>query len=475
MRLAALDRKALNLGLVPGLTLADTRARIRDIVVADYDAPGDAALLEEIAEDSERWTPLLAIDAPHGLMLDITGCAHVFGGEAEMCRRILERLRRAGLTVAAAVAGTADAARALARYGDAGHGRIVPPSGDAHAVQSLPIAALGLPDETVHALSRAGLRTIGDLAIRPHRPLASRFGEGLLVCLRRVLGLEDVRITPRRPLSACIVERRFMEPISMMEDIERTLAGLAGEAIEHLERRGEGGRVFEASFFRSDGKVRRVTVQTGRPTRSSHAILRLYRERLEALDDPLDPGFGFDLVRLGVPVCEALDTPQTSLDGTVTGTDDVLDLVDRLVARFGKERVLRFAARNSHDPVRVAHRVAAIRPSQAALAEAWPDPEPGEPPLRPIQLFDPPQPVDTLAEVPDGPPIRFRWRRRVHTIARAEGPERIAAEWWRSGATRLTRDYYRVEDTEGRRFWIFRAGLYDRDEGPRWFLHGLFA
>ena len=505
LRLAALDPTALGLGLRRGLTLADARARVPHIEVVDLDTVADAALLEQLADDGERWTPLLTIDPPDGMLLDITGCAHVFGGEATLRRRVLSRLARAGLTAHASIAGTPDAARALVRFGG-GKVDIVPEGKDTDAVAPLPIAALNMPAETLIGLSRAGLKTIGDLASRPSQPLVARFGEELLTALRRVLGIEDVRITPRRPFASCIVERRFMEPIAMADDIERTIQGLIADAVETLEARGEGGRVFEASFFRADGAVRRISVQTGRPSRNVASVLRLYREKLDSLADPIDPGFGFDLIRLGVPVTEAMETVQTSLDGRDAEDGDVLDLVDRLVARFGRDRVLRFVAQDSHDPSRAAKMAAAssfgansfasksVATSSMAVsmdsmprrsggasqalawpALSWPVPEPFEPPSRPLQLFDPPQPIETIAEVPDGPPIRFRWRRLMHHVVRAEGPERIASEWWR-GDGRLTRDYYRLEDAEGRRFWIFRAGLYSREtDAPRWYLHGLFA
>jgi protein ImuB len=470
LRLAAVEVRALKLGLTPGLTLADARARVPGLAVAEQDLAADAAFLERLAEDSDRWTPLVAIDGPAGLLLDITGCSHLFGEEAPLRARIKMRLERIGLTARATIAGTPDSARALARYSRVG---IVPPGGDARAVKGLPVAALGAAPEVTVALTRAGLKTIGHLADRPSLPLSARFGEELNARLRRVLGREDIRITPRRPLPACVVDRPFSEPIARVEDVERTLGELVGEAACILEQRGEGGRMFEASFFRTDGAVRRITVATGRASRDAGTVLRLYRERLDSLADPIDPGFGFDLIRLAVPVSEPLATTQGDLGGRTPEDDQLGDLVDRLAARFGSDRVLRFVARDTHAPERAARLVPAPQADRTALR--WPAPEPEEPPGRPLRIFDPPQPIETLAEVPDGPPIRFRWRRVLHEIARAEGPERIAPEWWRRRPGAPTRDYFRVEDVEGRRFWVFRSGLYGREtEQPRWFLHGLF-
>lgn len=475
MRLAAVSPDAQALGLHPGLTLADARARVPDITLADFDRAGDARWLEQLADHCDCFTPLVAAEQPQGLMLDITGCAHLWGGENALLKAVCRRFRSQKLRFCAAIAGTPDAARVLVRGGRMG---IVPSGKEAEAVWALPVAALGLAPDIDLALSRAGLKTIGDLAARPDRPLAARFGEDLPRRLRRILGGEDVRITPRRPPPPVRAERRFAEPIARTEDMEGTLAALAGQVADGLARRGAGGRLFEAGFFRSDGAVRRIAVETARPVRDAETVMRLYREKIEALADPIDPGFGFDLIRLDVPRLEALETRQSdldgNLDGTGAGTGEVADLVDRLVARLGRNRVLRFVPRDSHDPDRAACAVPVIDGRKSDIF--WPKLEKGEPPGRPLQLFDPPQPIDAVAEVPDGPPLRFRWRRVLHDIIRSEGPERIAPEWWRHTAQMPARDYYRVEDRHGRRFWLFRAGLYgDEAAKPRWYLHGLFS
>jgi protein ImuB len=467
LRLAAVSRGALAVGLTPGLTLADARARIPRLVTIEHDPAADDALLELMAEDCERWTPLVALDPPHGLLLDITGCAHLFGDEAALRHRVLRRFRRAGFTVNATVAGTPDAARALARFGRAA---VVPTGGEAAAARSLPVAALELPDETHVALRRAGLKRLADLMDRPSRPLSARFGAQLATRLNRVLGREDRRITPLRALPPCFVEQNFPEPLADPEDVFRVLRQLVEHAAKTMEGRGEGGRVFEASFFPSDGGVRRSRVETGRPSRDAKSILRLFREKLDTA--PFDPGFGFDLIRLAVPVAEPLAATQPQLDGKALEDGELASLVDRLAARFGAARVLRFSAVDTHDPSRSEKLV----PATAALPDgaSWPEPEPGEPPLRPLQLFEPPLQVSVVAEVPDGPPAGFRWRRVFHHVVRVEGPERIAPEWWRD-PDRPARDYYRVEDREGRRFWLFRTGLYGEAPETNWYLHGLFA
>jgi protein ImuB len=468
-RIAAVSRKARQAGLAPGLTLADARARIPQLWVEEMDRQADAALLDAVAEDCDRITPIVAIDAPDGLTLDITGCGHLFGGEADLRAKLSQRLRRAGLNVRTVIASAPDTARALAR-----HGRIaiVPAGDEAAAVRGLPIAALGLEAKDQLAISRAGLKTIGALVDRPSALFAARFGEQMTARLARLQGRAPSPLVPRRTVPMLWAERRFAEPIGRMEDIEGTLAELAGEMCQMLLERREGMRVVEAGFHRADGAVRRIAVETGRGMRDPAALLRLFRERLDALADPIDPGFGFDLVRLSVLEAEALAMLQPELDGRALEADEVANLADRLSARFGQDRVLRFLPENTHDPDRAARSV----PVQAEAAVLnWMKPAAGEPPLRPPLVFDPPQQVAiALAEVPDGPPRAFRWRRVEHRIVGHEGPERIAPEWWREQPGEA-RDYYRVEDTEGRRFWLFRIGEYGGEKPPRWFLHGAFG
>ncbi|MBN9080828.1 MAG: DNA polymerase Y family protein [Rhizobiales bacterium] len=468
LRLVAVDQRAFALGLAPGLMLADARARVPDLRVTPLDVAADAACLERLADFCDRWTPLVALDAPHGLMLDISGCAHLFGGEAELVKDIRRRFHRSGLDLRFAIAATPDAARALARFG---RGGIIAAGAEAESVGALPVVALGVDPQVVHGLSRAGLKTIAALAERPSTPLAARFGDDLIARLNRVLGRDDMRITPRRMPPACMAERPFADPIARTEDIEATLERLMQRIADLLQERGEGGRRFEASFFRADGAVRMIAVETGHPSRDPKTILRLYRERLDALADPLDPGFGFDLIRIAVPVADPLDAAQVSLDGKVNADSEVADLVDKLVARLGRARVQRFMPRDTHDPRRRSFTV----PAAEVPATRWDRPEPDEPPLRPLHVFTPPQPVLVTAQVPDGPPARFVWRRAAHEVVLAEGPERIAPEWWRREQAMPTRDYYRVEDRDGRRFWIFREGLYERETSePQWYLHGLF-
>lgn len=464
MRLTSVDIAALRLGLVPGLTLADARARVPELAVFDADPPNDAALLGWLADACDRYSPSVAVDPPQSLIIDIAGC----GDLGRIVRDLKKRIARQGLTANMARAATPDAAAALAQYGET-------------KIKDLPVAALRVDAEIHLALRRAGLKKIGDLASRPRAPLAARFGTPLPHLLARLLGEQDVHIVPRRTPPPVVVETRFAEPIARTEDMLSTLESLAGQAGIALTESGVGGRCFEAALFRSDGHVARLTVETGAPTRDPATLDRLFRERIDALSDPLDPGFGYDLIRLAITVTEPLAPEQLRLEGGALTDTELALLLDRLGTRLGKGRVRKFAGADTHIPEQAAFELPMV---EVAPVSGWVRAEEGEPPLRPIHLFDPPHRIEVVAGVPDGPPRRFRWRRTSHDVTRYEGPERIAAEWWRrrgghdlgTGSGGLTRDYYRVEDMRGRRFWVFRHGLHDSEKpDPAWFLHGIFA
>lgn len=472
VRLAATDLAAAQAGLEPGLTLADARARVPALVTFDHDAHADLDWLEMLADACGRYTPMVAIDPPDALTLDIAGCLHAFEGERPLALDVEARMARRGIRLRHAFGDTPAIAQALARYAGA------PAPDEKGAVRRLPVAALGLDADDTAALARAGLKTVGEVMARPLAGIAARFGEEAATAIRRLSGDAAVPIRPRRRESPVAAERRFAEPIARTDDALAAIAALAAEAAAELERRHQGGRRWEARLYRSDGAVQRLRIETGRPTRDVAALMRLFRERLDSLADPLDPGFGYDLIRLDIVLAERLDASQLRLEGgaaAAAGEAAVAGLVDRLSTRLGRGRVRRFVARDSHIPEQAELALPAAAPPPPDAA-AWPAPVPGEPPLRPIHLFDPPQPIDqVLHEFPDGPPKRFRWRRTLHDVARAEGPERIAGEWWRRDAAIPTRDYYRIEDRRGRRLWIFRHGLHDEAERPRWYVHGLFA
>lgn len=470
VRLVALDRLAVQAGLRPGMTLADTRAQVPELEVYPHDAHADLDWLEQLADSCRRYTPTVALLPPDAAVLDIAGCTHAFEGERFLAADVERRFARRGVLARHAFGDTPEIAHALARFAGA------PAPDEKGAVRRLPVAALGLDEESAGALSAAGLKTVGDVMSRPLSGIAARFGAQTATAVRRLAGEVHAPVAGRAEVFPVVAERRFAEPVMRTQHVLDVLTELAGEASSMLERRAEGGRRWEARLFRADGQVHRLRVETGRPTRDPQLLLRLFRERIDALADPLDPGFGYDLLRLHVVLAEPLDVHQLKLKGGARGSgeEEVGALVDRLSTRLGQARVRRFAPHNSHMPEQAELTLPAGRP---LVEHAWPASEPDEPPLRPIHLFDPPEPVEqVMADIPDGPPARFRWRRRVHEIARAEGPERIAGEWWRRHDEPVAeRDYYRVEDRRGRRLWVFRHGSYGGGQAPRWFVHGLFS
>lgn len=466
IRLAAVSRVALALGLLPGLALADARARVPGLATAAHDPPADAAWLRRLARACGGATPSIALAPPEALLLDIGASAHLFGGPAALAARLVARLGGLGAVADPALGATPDAALAFARFPDAG--------GD---WRRLPVAALGLDSEAEAGLRRAGLVRVGEVARQPAAAIAARFGLG---AVRAIEGLHETArpLKLRRPTPRLLFEMRLAEPLLSAEAVHGLLADLCGRAERRLARLGRGGRRFEAALDRTDGVVHRLAVECGRPLREAGAIARLFDERIAGLADPLDPGFGYDRLAIAVTRHEPLGVRQPRL-GAVREADPaaLAALIDRLSIRFGPERLIRLAPVDSHLPELAEQRLVA----RDGVAPGWPAAASGaDPPLRPLFLLDPPEPIEVLAEVPDGPPHRFRWRRTQHLVALAEGPERIAPEWWRLRSGGLeggrTRDYWRVEDRDGRRFWLFRAGFYSElDRPPGWYLHGLFA
>lgn len=481
LQITALNDAATTFGLEAGLPLANARAICPDVQVFDADETADAKLLEAIADWCDRFTPLVALDPPHGLLLDISGCAHLFGGEAAMLRNVCASLARQGFIVNAAIASTPVCARTVAR---AVRSCIVPDGEEARAVSALPVFALGADDAITRGLRRAGLKTIGDVASRAPHELAARFGAAFVSLLQQALGQADAPISPRKPLPDFMVEKRFAEPVATDNVIAAILSGLAQMLVAAMDKQGKGARRLEASFFRTDGAVRVITVETGQPVTRVNVVDRLFRERLDALADPLDPGFGFDLIRLSASRVEIVVQEQRDFDTRAQDNDEVAALIDRIAARIGGKRVVVHLPQDTHIPERAVIAVSAQQHLAAAMVTEWPERVKTEPPLRPLRLFERPEEIKvTAAAVPDGPPPRFTWRRATHAVVRVEGPERIAMEWWKHEEEALTRDYFRVEDAEGMRFWIYRDGLYGSElvtgEGepvpPKWFVHGLFA
>jgi protein ImuB len=469
MRLVAIDEVARRIGLKKGQGVTDARAIIPDLDVIEADPAADATLLEAIADWCDRYTPLVALDGADGLFLDITGSSHLFGGEKALFADILARLFAMGFDVQGAISSAPGLSSAVSRYGEA---RIIDPDGAEEALAHLPVRALRLAEETIDLLVKSGLKQVGDLIGQPRAPLARRFGPMLMLRLDQALGFEEEAISPRRPVAALSAERRLAEPI-VDEDNIMLLLGKLGESLkQRLESRGEGGKLFELLLFRVDGKVFAVRAGTAMPVRDPQRILALFRARLSAIHDDIEVAYGFETLRLNVLQAAPFAERQPDFQGSNHEDETLADFIDQMSARFGPELLTMPALFQSHIPERAGRLLPVTDVTRG-------DGNPGfydSMPVRPLRLFTHPEPVETTAEIPDGPPRSFRWRRTSFRVTRAEGPERIAAEWWIDGEAAPARDYFSVEDEAGHRYWLYREGLYERGtDRPRWFIQGIFA
>lgn len=484
-------------GAQPGMRLTDARALDPGLLAEAADPAGDAALLQRLARWAGRWSPLVEMDGSDGLRLDASGVAHLFGGEAGLVRDMEMRFAALGLTARVAIASTAAAAWALARYHSSprrGEGRMrgldgcedegAPsprpasqsrplPAGERDlmdALAPLPVAALRLDARSVQILERLGLKTIGQLAEVPRKSLQRRFrgAENPLDALDRALGRRDEPLTAERAEPPPRALLRLAEPATHAEAGPQALARLVPDLARQLQARRLGARRLHLVGYRVDGSIAGTGVATAIPSREPKHLHRLLADKAASLD----PQFGFDAFVLTASWCEPLAAAQASLVEAPDSDAEIARLVDRLSVKLGPERVRMPVAVASHVPERASGWVSAVadslRCSDVPRTSCAP---------RPHHLLDRPEAIAVVYATPQGMPRRFVWRRQVHDIARVEGPERIAPEWWRERSTARLRDYYRVEDDAGRRYWIFRQGVIGDGRGgaPLWFLHGLFG
>lgn len=501
MRLAAIDAEARRGGLRIGQSLADARALLPRLTMREIDRPLLEAGFADLADWHSNASPLVAVLTDRArfgdLVLDITGVAHLFGGEAAMLRLLLERLRACNYTVAGAIAPTIGAAWALSHFA---RSQVAAAENLEPLLDALPVAALRLDQTPIATLAQIGLTHIGQLRSRPRKPLQARFGPELLLRLDQAFGHVEERMTPRLPPIAHSVERHFVEPLILLDDVLAATQDLSIRLAHDLERHGLGAQEFHLFLYRVDHKLMTLSLNAARPTRDPAHILSLFRHRAQRLAGEYDAGFGIDMVRLAAGSLEELAPAQRGAFATESGREDIERLTDRLASRLGAMAVLRTRMEASHIPERAAFLVPAV-------AAGSPEHAAGPRLPRPLRLLPRPERVAISAEVPDGLPAAMVWRRNRYRLVKGAGPERLGAEWWRNGerlelvppesgardeegkekgppyipalplhdAGAETRDYYRVEDEAGRRFWVFRLGLYGGPILPAWYLHGFFA
>ncbi len=480
-RIDAANQAARAHGAARGMMLADARTLCPAIEVRPSDPAGDLAFLERLAVWAQRWGPWSAIDPPDGLLVDVTAVAHLFGGERRMLADVQARCTARGLQVRTAIGPTAGTAWALAHH--AAQGAILDPDDDPRGrLADLPVAALRLDNDVLLVLKRLGLKRLGDLAgieegrdrkgsgrDAIHRRFRNRKSPAAnpLIRMDQLLGRVPEPLLPVVPVTAPMVQRRLVEPIRHRQLLDTVVADLAEDMARTLEAKGEGARRLQMGLWRVDGEVLTRDLEMAAATRDPAHICRLFSERL----DDIDAGFGIEMLRLRASWSQPLELDQSDLEAAAEqhGTS-LAACMDRLTTRLGKDAVQRPVPRASHIPERAQGWQPPLEPEPASQGELAFH-------TRPLKLLDRAERISVLYAAPEGYPRRFSWRGQVCEVARVEGPERIAPEWWREkGSTRL-RDYYRIEDETGRRYWIYRNGLPTDGRGgmPDWYLQGLFA
>ena len=484
-RLYALNNEAARLGLRRGQALADAKALEPGLRIAPFAPDADRRLLGAFARWCGRWSPWTAPDpgepGEDGVMVDISGCGHLFGGEDKLVSAALAAVRGQGLSAHAAIAPTIGLAWGLARFPArrSSSGWLIAHDVSA-SLHALPVEALRIGDMAAR-LRRFGLKRVDDIAGLPRANLARRFGPDLVRRLDQARGQDDETLNPLQPKTPFRARMRFADALLLLEGIKQAVRETAETLCAHLETEGRGLRRVELNLFRVDGKIHLLIIGTAAPARDAAHIARLFNEKLDRAE--IDIGFGIDVIELNATATGALSGRQSGLIGDASLNDDRLDtedfarLTDRLSVRLGETRVKRAARRDSHIPERAAGWSTEASPSGSALIvrEAGGQQAFLLMPERPLLILARPEPAEAVAEIPDGPPRSFVWRRTRHQVHQAERPERLAPEWWRpqSRASPKTRDYFRIETIEGRRFWLYRDGLYGPEtRNPQWFVHG---
>lgn len=492
MKIVALDRRASGSGLFVGQNLSDARAILPMLEPREIDRDTITRVFEDFADWHSNASPIVSVltydEAWGDLALDITGVSHLFGGEAQMLERLTERIGILGYAVQGAIASTLGAAWALAHHTP---GRVLAEGIEGDALSPFPVSSLRLNESQIDSLKQFGLQTIGQLYGHDRRTLQARFGIALLLRLDQALGWLEEKVSPRVPIAEFSVERRFPEPIVLIEDVLMVAHDLAVTLSHLLETREAGAQKFQLFLYRVDHKVMTLRVSATRATRDAEHIGRLFSYQAERLEGEYDAGFGIDMIRITANFISPLHSIQIGAFGVDDSTATLDSLYDRMSSRLGHLAVVRSSSVNSHVPEIAISLLPAISPliPQASFPKLESD--------RPLRLLPHPEPIMVVAEVPDAPPSQMVWRRLSYRFARASGPERIAAEWYNENLRlqltdgsiaeaeqaparyyhegQQTRDYYVAEDQEGHRFWLFRTGLLGIADSPRWFMHGLFA
>ncbi|MFC7292804.1 Y-family DNA polymerase [Hirschia litorea] len=459
-----------------GLAFTDARARVPNLVFEEIDRIADARALSKLVDWMVRFSPSVSIDGDDALIMETTGLDHLFGGEAKLIEQVSACLRTNGYVSKIAIAGTPGAANALARYCNIGDVFVSQPSRERQDLAGLPVGALRLSDKTVQLLRKFGLTRIDQLYGLERKALMRRFAsreavDAVVLRLDQALGLRHEPLKPVIAEPEWVVRLPCPEPVAAQEGVEYALDQLIPQLCQKLDMHGVGARDFCFYAFGVDAKCSQINASSASAVRDAQHIRRLLGEHVETIN----PGFGIDLFMLSAARTESLDHDARPLAVDMMGGFDgeaFIRLADRLVVRLGEKAVQMPASYKSHVPERsegFSNFATHLMKVQSVPCFMGP---------RPLRMFEVPEHVEVMAEVPDGPPARLIWRCVMRKIVKADGPERIAPEWWKlSEKGARARDYYRIEDEEGYRYWIYRNGLYDDNRGgiPQWYMHGVFA
>lgn len=460
MVVKAVNHLAQAKGIFPGMVVADCRAIFPTLQIFD-DKPEQAGkLLYALAEWCIRFTPVVAIDMPDGLILEISGCAHLWGGERLYFKEIITRLKGHGYDVRAAIADTIGTAWAISRFGQITP--IIETGNQLQALLPLPPAALRLDIAMLDRLQKLGLTQISSFIKMPRRALQRRFGQSLLMRLDQALGQEIEVIESIQPVQPYQERLPSLEPIRTATGIEIALKKLLEALCLRLMQEGVGLRTCVFKCYRVDGNIQQVEIGTSRASRNTEHLFKLFEIKIPGIE----PALGFELFILEATKVEDISPEQDALWNTTSSHNDikVAELLDRLAGKVGKDIIHRYLPAEHYMPERSVTIASSFRDKQ--LTE-WRVDLP-----RPIHLLPSPEPIEVTVAIPDYPPMLFRYKGKLHNVKKADGPERIEQEWWIEEG--LYRDYYCIEDEEGCRYWLFRLGHYQTGE-PKWFIHGFFA
>lgn len=453
--------EALQKGITKGMVTADAKVFFPPLLVLDANATLAEKLLRRLCEWCIRFTPIAALDAPDGLVLDVSGCAHLWGGERAYLRDIITRFKNLGYTTRAAMADTIGAAWAATRYE---HQTLIIEAGQ-QLVALLPLtpAALRIEADIVERLYKLGLNEIGSFISMPRSVLRRRFGQILLQQLDYALGTKPELIEPLMPVEPYQERLPCLEPIVTAVGIEIALNKLLETLCNRLQQEGKGIRMAVFKGYRVDGKMESITIGTNRATNNTAHLFKLFEYKISGIE----PALGIELFILEASKVQDVVALQETLWSVEGNLEDnkLAELLDRMQGKINDISIHRFLPAEHYWPER------SIQPASTLTeqpATQWRTDK-----LRPILLLKEPKLIKVSSPVPDYPPILFTYNNTVHKIVKADGPERIEREWWLDGG--LARDYYNVEDEEGRRYWLFRLGNYDGEQQPTWFIHGFFA